>query len=232
MRRIVNRKGVLVEADDPPLAKVAEGSKDPGDSLKVSELDVGADRQNSEPPVDYARLGEHVASVVKAAEVAAERIREKANREAATTLSEADRVRAEAEEATKMVREGAAADAVAKRREAEAEAAKIIASAKLAETREADAAEERLTTLQQQIELTERRLNQLAGGLRDVAVQLEALGEAESLPVRSDEDQTNIGEETLDESLRASIEATDMGPPSSSSFDGVREGAPGVWPRL
>jgi len=207
MRRIVNRKGVPVEADDPPPAKVPEGSKDPGDSLKVSELDVGADRQNSEPPVDYTKLGEHVASVVKAAEVAAERIREEANLEAATTLSEADRVRAEAEEATKMMREGAAADAEAKRREAEAEAAKVIASAKLVETSEAKAAEERLMTLQQHIELTEKRLNQLAGGLRNVAVQLEDLGEAEGLPVRSDEGQTNIREETLDESLRASIEA-------------------------
>ena len=207
MRKIMNRTGVPVEADDSPPAKAPEGSKDPRDSLKVSELDVGADRQNSEPPVDYTKLGEHVASVVKAAEVAAERIREEANREAATTLSEADRVRAEAEEATKMMREGAAADAEAKRREAEAEAANVIASAKLVETREGKAAEERLTTLQEQIELTEKRLNQLAGGLRNVAVQLEALGDAEGLPVRSDEDQTNIGEETLDETLRASIEA-------------------------
>lgn len=207
MRRIVNRKGVLVEADDPPPAKVPEGSKDPGDSLKVSGLDVGADRQNSEPPVDYTKLGEHVASVVNAAEVAAERIREEANLEAATTLSKADRARAQAEEATKMIREGAAADAQATRREAEAEAAKIIASVKREETREAEAAEERLTTLQQQIELTEKRLNQLAAGLRNVAVQLETLGKAESLPVRRDEDQTNIREETLEESLRASIEA-------------------------
>jgi len=177
------------------------------DSLKVSEFDVGADRQNSEPPVDYARLGEHVASVVKAAEVAAEGITEEANLEAARTLSEADRVRAEAEEATKMMREGAAADAEAKRREAEAEAAKIIASAKREETRAVKAAEERLATLQQHIGLTEKRLNQLAAGLRNVAVQLETLGKAEGLPVRSDEDQTNIREETLDETLRASIEA-------------------------
>jgi type IV secretory pathway VirB10-like protein len=206
MRRIVNRKGVLVEADDPLPAKVSEGSKDPGDSLKLSELDIGADRQYSEPLVDYTKLGEHVASVVKAAEVAAERIREEAILEAATTLSEADRVRAEAEEATKMMREGAATDAEATRREAEAEAAKIIASAKREETREAEAAEERLATLQH-IELTEKRLNQLAAGLRNVAVQLEALGEAEGLPVRSDEDQPNLREETLDESLRASIEA-------------------------
>ena len=213
MRKIINRKGVLVEADDPPRTTVLEGAKDPGDSLKVSELDVGADRQNSEPPVDYTKLGEHVASVVKAAEVAAERIREEANREAATTISEADRLRAEAKEATKMMREGAAADAEAKRREAEAEAAKVILSAKREEAREVKVAEERLATLQQHIELTEKRLNQLAGGLRNVAVQLEALGEAEGLPVGSGEDQTNIGEETLegeetlDESLRASIVA-------------------------
>jgi vacuolar-type H+-ATPase subunit E/Vma4 len=207
MRRIVNRRGVPVEVDDPPPATVPEGSKDRGGFLKVSELDVGADWQNSEPPVDYTKLGEHVASVVKAAEVAAERIREEANLEAATTLSEADRVRAEAEEATKMMREGAVADAEAKRREAEAEAAKVIATAKQEEMREAKATEERLTTLQQHIELTEKRLNQLAGGLRNVAVQLEDLGEAGGLPVRSDEGQTNRGEETLDESLRASIEA-------------------------
>ena len=120
---------------------------------------------------------------------------------------EADRARAQAEEATKTIREGAAADAEAKRQEAEAEAAKIIASAKREETRAVKAAEERLTTLQQQIELTEKRLNQLAAGLRNVAVQLETLGKVESLPLRRDEDQTNIGEETLDESLRASIEA-------------------------
>jgi type IV secretory pathway VirB10-like protein len=206
MRKIINRMGVPVEADDPP-ATLPEGAKDPGDSLKVAELDVGKDRQNSEPPVDYTKLGEHVASVVKAAEVAAERIREEANREAATTLSEADRVRAETEEATKRMREGAAAVVEAKRREAEAEAATVIASAKSVEARKAKAAEERLATLQEHIELTEKRLNQLAGGLRNVAVQLEALGEAEGLPVGSGEDQTNIGEETLDESLRASIEA-------------------------
>jgi type IV secretory pathway VirB10-like protein len=177
------------------------------DSLKVSELDVGADRRNSEPPVDYTKLGEHVASVVKAAEVAAGRIREAANLEAATTRSEAERVRAEAEAATKLMREGAAADAAARRREVEAEAAKVIASAKLAETREAKAAEERLTTLRQQIELTEKRLNQLAEGLRNVAVQLEELGEGEGPPAGSDEGETNGGEETLDESLMASIEA-------------------------
>jgi type IV secretory pathway VirB10-like protein len=207
MRKIMNRTGVPVGADDSPPAPVREGSKDPGDSLEMSELDVGADRQNGEPPVDYAKLGEHVASVVEAAEVAAERIREEANREAATTLSEADRIRAEAEEATKIMREGAVADAEAKRREAEADAASVIASARQEEAREAKVAEERLATLQEQIESTEKRLNQLAGGLRNVAVQLEALGEAGGPRVRSGEDQTKRGEETLDESLRASIEA-------------------------
>jgi hypothetical protein len=43
----------------------------------------------------------------------------------------------------------------------------------------------------------------LAEGLRNVAVQLEELGEAAGPPAGSDE----VGEETLDESLMASIEA-------------------------
>ncbi|MDQ2943809.1 MAG: hypothetical protein M3R21_09110 [Candidatus Dormibacteraeota bacterium] len=210
MRKIVNRKAVAIDADDPAAARVQD-----------------ADLQTSEPPVDYTKLGEHVASVVRAAEVAAERIREEAetdaerlrehsqqqattrldeaNREAGKTLSEADRVRAEAEEAAKVMREGAAAHAEEKRRAAEAEAAKVIAAAKHIETREEQAAEEHLRTLQQHVELTEKRLNQLVGGLREVAVQLEDLAEAESLSMRSDEGQTNKGEETLDESLRASI---------------------------
>jgi hypothetical protein len=215
MRKIVNRQAVPVDADPAP-ASPQEGPKNPEDTLNVSELDVGADRQNSEVAVDYAKLGEHVASVVKAAEVAAEGIRaeaekeverlregaeeqaatrlDEANREAERMRREADRLRAEAEEATKTIR-----------REAEAEAAKVIEAAKQIDRREEYAAEDRRRTLQENVELTEKRLKQLVGGLREVAVQLEDLIETESSSARSDEGQITEPEETLDESLRASL---------------------------
>ena len=60
--------------------------------------------------------------------------------------------------------------------------------------------------LGQKIWYVQRQMEMVAG-LRNVAVQLETLGKAEGLQFRRDEDQTNIREETLDESLRASIEA-------------------------
>jgi hypothetical protein len=227
MRKIVNRKAVPVGADDPASARLQEGPKASGDALNVSKRDVGADRQTSELAVDYAKLGEHVASVVKAAEVAAEGIRaeaeqeaerlrerseqqaaarvDEANREAGKMLDEAGQLRAEAEEATKTMGERAAAHAQEKRRKAEAEAAKVIEAAKQIERGQEYAAEERLRTLQQNVELTEKRLNQLVGGLREVALQLEGLAETESPSVRSDEGQTSEAEETLDESLRASL---------------------------
>jgi len=177
------------------------------DSLKVSEFDVGADRQNSEPPVDYARLGEHVASVVKAAEVAAERITEEANLEAATTLSEADRVRAEAEEATKI-------DARRRRCRIRSEAPgggsgggedhRVGQAGRDARSESGGRASCDPST-------THRADGEAAQPVGcGPAERRRPVGDsrkAEGLPVRSDEDQTNIREETLDETLRASIEA-------------------------
>ncbi len=227
MRKIVNRKAVPVDADDPAPARLEEGPKDSGDALNVSALDAGADRQNIELADDYTKLGEHVALLVKAAEVAAEGIRaeaeseaervrelseqyatakvDEANREAGKMLDEAGQLLAEAEEATKTMGERAAAHAQETRLEAEAEAAKVIEAAKQIERGQESAAEERLRTLQQDVELTEKRPNQLVAGLREVAGQLEDLVETESPSVRSDEGQTNEAEETLDESLRASL---------------------------
>jgi uncharacterized protein (DUF342 family) len=205
MRKIVNRKAVPVDLDDPPPGFEPEGSAESEDALKMSEFEAAATRPNSDAPLDYVKLGEHVASVVRAAEIASERMREEAKREVAASLSETERARLEAEGAVAMMRERAAAEAEETRVKAEAEAAKVIAAAKRIETREEKAAQERLANLQQHVELTEKRLNQLVGGLRQVAVQLEDLAEAEGLPARSDEDQTKKEEETLDESLRASI---------------------------
>lgn len=227
MRKIVNRKAVAVDADDPAPATPQKGPKDSGKALDLPELDVAAERQNSELATDYGKLGEHVASVVKAAEVAAEGIRAEAKQEAerlrvgseqqaATRLDEAKleagkmlheagQLRAEAEEANKTMRESAAAHAQEKRREAEAEAAKVLEAAKQIERREEYAAEERLSTLQQNVEATEKRLNQLVGGLREVALQLEDLAEAGGPSVPSAEGRTDEAEESLDESLRASL---------------------------
>jgi hypothetical protein len=225
MRKIVNRKAVPVDADDPPPAMQPEDSHDSGDSVSASQLDRGLARP-TELAVDYSKLGEHVASVVKAAEVAAdgitaeakkeaERLRQQseqqattrlddANREAGKMLYEAEQLRTEAEEATKQMRESADVAAQKKLREAEAEAANVIERAKQIERREEYAAEERLRTLQQNVELTEKRLDQLVGGLREVAVQLEDLAGAESRSARG-EGQPTEAEETLDESLRASL---------------------------
>jgi hypothetical protein len=246
MRKFANRKAGRTAADDPDAANKHEGSA-PGDALKTPKLALGADRHDSnqdgqpegpsgegthrsadvELPLDYTKLGEHVAFMVKAVEIAAEEIREEAqrdaerirehaqqeattrvdeaNREADKMLTEANRLRAETEEAAKLTRERADAYAEEQRRAAETEASKVIERAEQLEARKAQAEEERRKTLQQDIELTEKRLNQLVAGLRDLALGLETLVDAETPAARGDEDQTSKPEETLDESLRASI---------------------------
>jgi uncharacterized protein YoxC len=136
----------------------------------------------------YAEVGAHVASVLKAADEAATRIREEARdaaeriaeasrQEAATTLREANRDadkllfeaeqrRAEADEAAKAVRDAADAYADQQRNEAHAQASRVIAEA------EQETAE-RYETLQDNVVRTEERLERLVAGLRELAAGLE-----------------------------------------------------------
>jgi hypothetical protein len=146
---------------------------------------------------DYAELGEHVAGVLKAANEAAARIRQEAaieaeriaevsRKEATTTLAEAnrdadkllfeaDQRRAEANETAKATRKAADAYAGQQREEAEAHASRLIAHAEQEATQRASVAEKRHKTLEDNIDRTELRLEQLVAGLRELASRLESV---------------------------------------------------------
>jgi cell division septum initiation protein DivIVA len=137
-----------------------------------------------EAPADYSHFGEHVASVLKAAEAAAERVAEDARRDAAAILGEA-----------KDVREQAEVYAQQKQREADAQAAKVVEGAELTATRRVHEARQRNEALHKDLELTETRLRDLVTGLRNLASHLDGLlGEG--------------GERQVDKTLHDSLSAT------------------------
>lgn len=146
---------------------------------------------------DYAELGEHVASVLETATAAAakigedareearklaERTKEKAaevidtaRREADKVSAEAKHLRAEAEKETRELRQRVNEYLAEKREEAETEASEILPRAKREASELTRAAQERRSALDQNVALTEERLRQLVGGLRDLAGRLEEL---------------------------------------------------------
>ena len=145
----------------------------------------------------YAQFGEHLSSVLQAANEAAkkveddaraeaERLRKHTQSQAASTLdgarresekllAEAERLRTEAENESSQTRKQAETYAAEKLRDAEAKAADIVSRAEEAAKTRSTAAEERLRELEANVELTEVRLQQLATGLVDTASRLEGL---------------------------------------------------------
>ncbi len=124
----------------------------------------------------YSKLGEHVASVLEAAERAAKQLTEEA-RSSAVSLRE--RSQREAEELLAA---------------AKSEAETLLRTAQQEGDRRAQAAQERSRILEENVAATEQRLKQLTTGLRELASLLDALVDAD----RGEE-------ETLEASLRPSV---------------------------
>lgn len=181
---------------------------------------------------DYGKLGEHVTSVLEAANAAAAKIRnearagaerlaertrneatallEKARQEADKVSLEAEHLRAETKKEVRETRERANDYAAEKRRDAEGEAAAIVARAKREASEHTKAAQERGSALANNVALSEERLRQLVGGLRDLAGRLEELVQAETS--RGDSPNVLPDEASLEESLRPSEAAAKRSP--------------------
>jgi hypothetical protein len=169
-----------------------------GDQELVGADGASADgdaRASSVGAAAYAELGEHVANILEATNEAAakilqeaqndaERIAEatrsevlatlgSANREADRLLGEAEQRRAEADEAARATRQAADGYGEQQRREAHAQAARIIAGADQEAARRADETAERYQTLKDHVVRTEERLEHLVAGLRDLAGRLD-----------------------------------------------------------
>jgi cell division septum initiation protein DivIVA len=154
-----------------------EHSVDANQSVAATEGSEGA-------AADYSQFGEHVASVLKAAEAAAERLADDARRQASEILAQA-----------KDVREQADGYAEQKHREVDAETSKLLESAELTAARRVQEARQRNEALHKDLELTEKRLQDLVVGLRTLASHLENL--------------LGPGSESgVDEALRDSLSAT------------------------
>ena len=166
---------------------------------------VVAPRQDAPPTVepnvptggDFDRLGDHVSSILSAAEEAAtriqdearqeaERVREQAQKEAAASAEAArqetasikanvERLRADTEESATRAREAADRYAAKTRAEAEAKAQEIVASAERQAVVADKNAERRHRALKTDISLSEDRLRQLATGLHELATRLDKL---------------------------------------------------------
>jgi vacuolar-type H+-ATPase subunit H len=168
--------------------------------------------------VDYGELGEHVASVLKAAEFAAKEIRTQAEQEAAAKVSEAGRqagkilhdaegLRAETEEANTLMREQAEAYAGRTRRDADVEASKVLQSAEEGAAIRVRDEELRQRVLREDIKRTEKRLTELGMGLHALAAQLEELVSADRPPADEVDRGRGGDDASLDASLVASIGA-------------------------
>jgi DNA repair exonuclease SbcCD ATPase subunit len=168
------------------------------DSKPVESMDAhGSDG------ADYEELGEHVASVLKAAELAAREIRTKAEQEAEAQVTEAGRQAGKILHDAEGLRAEAEAYAARTRQDADAQASKALQDAEETaadRTREED---ERQRALREDIERSKKRLTELGAGLRDLATRLDELV---GLDPADDGVQRRTGESaSLDTSLIASI---------------------------
>jgi hypothetical protein len=218
-KKIVTRRAQRASEEDLAAETVQEGAEHALDETSTTaELDAPVEGQTGDHTLDHTKLGEQVAFVLEAVEVAAGGIREEARREAerlleqareeaAATLHEATELRAGAEEASRLTRERADAYAEDKRQEAEAEASRVLDAAQQEAARRLEGREERQRALQEGIELSETRLKHLAVGLRTLTALIENLLQSDGVPVQDTERETSQPEQTLDESLRASLAA-------------------------
>jgi hypothetical protein len=198
---------------DEPAAETEWVSTGPGIYQPVTDT-AGAEVARTEPSgeappfetlaAEPGRLGEHVASIVAAAEAAADKIRAEAGRGAEQTRSETARLvkemrtrvteetEAERAEARRMVEEAKAAAeeiraeadgyADGRRREADARAAQTVRDAEERAAAIAGTAGERNRVLLTNVAASEVRLRELAESLRTVASSLdEIVEEGESM---------------------------------------------------
>jgi len=218
------------DGDDPTPAQEARKSNPLGAATAEPPV-VETPKESAEPTEDgdapdFARFGDHISSVMQAANEAAKRIEEEAEahaeqlreraqaraastlddarREAEKVLAEAKRLWTDAEEECRQTREQANAYAAETRRAAEAHAAEVATRAEQSARSRASDAEERARELEANVELAETRLQQLASGLFDTALRLETLighpvTDSEESAPEPDE------EETLDAALGASV---------------------------
>lgn len=208
-----------------------DGGTEPRRKPAVDEAPVPAPAPTSAPSRggrDYAEVGQHVQTVLAAAESAAETLRANAEHEAqrvreaaakaaqdlreqAAADAEADRGEARrqlavAKEEARSIRQDAEAYAEVRKREADVQATRVVREAEQKAAEIADAAAERNQVLLNDIELSEMRMREFAANLRDVADRLDAV----AVSSRGDEDVDGEPEEPLDNALtrRATDEAT------------------------
>jgi cell division septum initiation protein DivIVA len=195
---------------------------------------VDADNE-AEPTTDYGKLGEHVTSVLEAANKAAakiqddartnaERVAKQSQNQASALLEQArghaeklsresERVLAEAKKESREMTQHAEAYVAEKRREAEAEATGILSRARRDASEHTRAAQERRSALANDVALSEERLGQLVGGLRNLAVRLEELVHAKPEQAQSGSAIRSDQDKSLEESLRPSKTAPESSEP-------------------
>jgi cell division septum initiation protein DivIVA len=146
---------------------------------------------------DFGRLGDHVSSIVSAAEEAAVRIREEARQEAEQVREQAEKeaaarteaarrdsdalkadaeqLRADAQKSLAEAREAGDTYVAEKGAEAEAKVREIVAAGVRRAAESNEAAERRHHALKTDLSSTEVRLRQLATGLHELAARLDTL---------------------------------------------------------
>ena len=208
--------------------QVNEYSESTGGDADVDQEIAPADAQFGERSRPSCQFGEHLSSVLQAANEAAKKVEDDARteaerlrmhtqsqaaatldgarRESEKLLAEAERLRTEAENECSQTRKLAETYAAKKLRAAEAKATDIVSRAEeVAKTRSL-AAEERSRELQANVELAEARLQQLATGMVDTASRLEGLIERPVAHVDSEKPASEPTEDRmLEETLAASI---------------------------
>jgi cell division septum initiation protein DivIVA len=197
---------------------------------------VEADNE-AEPMTDYGKLGEHVTSVLEAANKAAakiredartnaERVAEQSQNEASALLEQArghaekltresERVLAEAKKESREMTQRAEAYVAEKRRQAEAEATGILSRARRDASEHTRAAQERRSALANDVAMSEERLGQLVGGLRNLAVRLEELVDAKPEQAKSGSAIGTDQDPSLEEALRPSVAAPESSEPNA-----------------
>jgi hypothetical protein len=201
-----------------------------GGGSGVTEAPASVEKEPEEPVsesagLDMSSVGEHVASVLAAAEAAAQRIRSEAQQEAKETEQEAARAaneirtratqeaqaeRAssrrlvdEAEVASRGIRAEADQYADDRRREAEAQAAQTVRDAERRAASIADTSDERNRVLLANIAESETRLRDLAQSLRGVAASLDdVVGNADTAELGDQE----LAPERLEDALRIDVD--------------------------
>jgi vacuolar-type H+-ATPase subunit E/Vma4 len=185
----------------------------------------------SESGID--RVGEHVASVLRAAEDAAERIEADARQEAArvveearreaseqadaarervqTATAEAERLRLEAEAWSRQTREAAETYSSERRADGESAASEIVSDAKQRAAAIGEEAERRQQALKMDVSLAEERLRKLASGLHELADRLDELLMPASTITANSDDRELMAHESLIDALAPALESEESG---------------------